>query len=863
MNERSASARPLLRCRVAALTVLACLVTGCLEVKEHLTIRSDGSGTLVIEVHSAIAPASIRRRGWADLAKGSPDFLPPLTKEHAVRLFPGRGLRVEATEGSGGGGGPTMLVKVAFQDIQALVASPYGTAHGLWLHSEGGKLHFAANSGLLQTVVFSHSHKVEFFGKAAGHTHALKNRDQMSTEFTVTLPNAIAASNGKVEGRSATWRLERSKGKNEADLIRMLTGPLRAACPAAGIDFAAVSPPRLGLFPFGEVKEGPAPGMRVPPDPRAVVAAARFVPHMVKSVQSFYLPGRKAGEAERRTDEARARPLDSAAAYLVGVLELPRELVPDRWGEPRVDRAADDVGTDLKLGEDELRQFRSSINAWDRAVREELTKGPHDVARHVLELRTRAPGRDATRLARLNGAVELEYFGDYRIAKLPDAIPDEWIAWDTRHKRRPARREGRPVLASPLLRQLGLEVSVLHLARQSEPFAPQRLKTTIWLSARSEEAGLLDVQVFDADGVPWPRVAWGSDRTGPVDVQHFAVPGTPKPPLSLALLVHGTRLKVRVPIVLTAELRGLAFRGRLETGELRRRPRERKSYAARIPLTEAAPGFLVVPIAVTTVRYHLLRHHADLVRRNRHALRESRGVTIRAELTPPRDRYLISLERFRVTKAADDKGRKLSPRSDWTDLWEERRLGPVLGPALMTLRLDLPERDASTLARVEGEAIALTGSGWKKMTIANPKAAQGREIDLSAILPDTTMKIDRVSGHRWPKRHLPAGLINERWTVSLTLRGTETIHQLDFLLKFRGDDQPKRLVAWPAQVSSVPGMRLNIGHPFWCERVREEDRAPGEPSLIVRAPGTVRHERITFSLHNISLFKPPPMRTDF
>ena len=310
------------------------------------------------------------------------------------------------------------------------------------------------------------------------------------------------------------------------------------------------------------------------------------------------------------------------------------------------------------------------------------------------------------------------------------------------------------------------------------------------------------------------------------------------------------------PVVVTAELGGLKLDERLDSHV--------PPYATTLPTVEAGPDALVHPIAVTTVRYGFLGDHRKLIEANKRALDEATGVTIEAKLSAPKGRFLISVERLRVLEARDDKGRQIRPGRPHEPPTHVRRMGPLVKPAAATLRLALPARDARAIRALKGEAVVLTGSGWKEMILPNPRAERRKKIDLSRLLPGATMVVNSLDSMPWHKRGLPQGMVNRRWSVGLSLKGPERICQLDVSLRFPGDHEPARLAP------RLGGEVLRGGHEWICSPVYRLDRVerqrqakPGNPSLILRVPQTVRRERLGFTIHNIPLFEPPPARTIF
>jgi hypothetical protein len=73
--------------------------------------------------------------------------------------------------------------------------------------------------------------------------------------------------------------------------------------------------------------------------------------------------------------------------------------------------------------------------------------------------------------------------------------------------------------------------------------------TMVSLETGGGMAALVDAQVFDVDGRPWPTTLMQSESTGEDRSCHIMVAGKPKPPFSLALAVGGVGASVGVPIL--------------------------------------------------------------------------------------------------------------------------------------------------------------------------------------------------------------------------------------------------------------------------------------------------------------------------
>jgi hypothetical protein len=283
--------------------------------------------------------------------------------------------------------------------------------------------------------------------------------------------------------------------------------------------------------------------MLPPPDPARVAASARFTSVMVKTAHSFYLPGHEAEAEERRRDAPR---LHEHAADLLGIVELPWALEPDVWGGGRVDAVADDGGADLLLAADAGHR-RATRNSWDSSVVRETTRWTARRVRRAVWLRFAPPGPQARRIQRLEGSVELEYFDDFRVVKLPRAIPVGWVRRRTEDGGQVGGARGHAVIEAPALDELGIELRVLRVEERSRPFVRGQRDTRFWFTLQGGQARVVALEVFDAAGKAHPHMHWAG-HPAPPGMTHFAVRGTPPPPFSLALLVSGRSVKARVPV---------------------------------------------------------------------------------------------------------------------------------------------------------------------------------------------------------------------------------------------------------------------------------------------------------------------------
>lgn len=521
------------------------LLAGCLRVKEHLTLKLDGSGTLVLETQSPVQPALLRALRQQGGFEAPFAWYPPLTKSDAERLFPGKDFEVTVKDNTGKDAASGVIVRVAFKDINALMASPYGQARSLCVERKGNRLHVTVLSGLMPAIAAGEAGFAQMYPAAA--KLGKKKRD-MVAEFRITLPGPVQSSNGAHHGSTATWVLDRSKTKNLAEATKRFGMAMRATCTAAGLRCTPAPPPRLGLVAFRELKEGPAHEKLKAPDVKAITAAARFVPCTLRIRRVFNVTGKGSGAVNE--------------AVLVGAIVLPMRLAPARWGALHVEKILDDRGNSLKPGGERSSRYGRSFGIGPYGASAPAAPGvpsggrgqrkPATEARHFLSFGFQVPDRGVRKLAHIQGSITLEYFGSRHIIKLPNAIPKAQV----RDLRKPGTRvrfrssvppavpaqAGRR-LAHPKLAELGLKATVDDVMRS-------RGVTHFSLEVEAPKAALDEVQLFDAHGMPWPTLANLRDVSQGQGTCYVMVPGSPEAPFSLALLVKSGRIAVKIPIKL-------------------------------------------------------------------------------------------------------------------------------------------------------------------------------------------------------------------------------------------------------------------------------------------------------------------------
>jgi hypothetical protein len=158
--------------------------------------------------------------------------------------------------------------------------------------------------------------------------------------------------------------------------------------------------------------------------------------------------------------------------------------------------------------------------------------------RQPVDLTFNAPEWKVKEIARIKGSVALQYLGGMEVLKVSNAVPASLIQEDT-HRTYSSSDEQR-LISDPRLEALGLALHVEMAMRQSG-------MTMLSLGATGNNATIADLQVFDADGKPWPTIFRSENSFTTERSFQVSIPGKPKAPLSLGLIVSGVGASVEVP----------------------------------------------------------------------------------------------------------------------------------------------------------------------------------------------------------------------------------------------------------------------------------------------------------------------------
>jgi hypothetical protein len=283
------------------------------------------------------------------------------------------------------------------------------------------------------------------------------------------------------------------------------------------------------LQPFAQLTPGAGASKAPGPDTNKIAAAAKFIPYSLTVTRAVDLSGQGG--------------MNESGAQLIGAVVVPPEFTPQKWGEPALQEAVDAKGNNLKpkpSADDEFGGIRSF--GLEEGADEDAASNTASELRHLVVFSFRPPDWKVKEIGRVKGSVALHYFAGAEVVKLTNAIPANWIMTEAQ-----ALGGGMDMtekhLNSPRLGELGLAITL-------EEGMVENGMTMLQMAIKGSKGALLDAQVFDADGKPWPTILH-SENSGMADESscQVMVAGSPKAPLSLAFAASGAGSTVEVPVL--------------------------------------------------------------------------------------------------------------------------------------------------------------------------------------------------------------------------------------------------------------------------------------------------------------------------
>ena len=517
-------------------TLFCVVLCGCFDVRDELTIHPDGSGQVRLTIQSTLAPEVLQAFAMGGNSESMPIY-PPLTQEEANRFFPEKDFATTLEESSSGETN-SIIITTKFKDINALLASPYARAHQLLVRPTPGRLMtltaISAGEPLARAAQINPTNDlVEMPIPNLANPDLAKGRERMRFEFRLILPDEVRESNGQKDAVAVSWVTERSKCKDDEEFAQKLSTVLHANWSAESVRFTPVNKIRLGLAPFDRLAEERTTGSGAVPEAKSVLAAVKFIPKSLQVARTVDLSGSSYGKGSQ--------------AILNAEVVLPPEFAPMKWGKPKLQEVTDASGENLILQEEgstssELAMFSRRYGLGDgMPAASGVTKTNPAVSKQQFTMMFKAPEWRVKEIELIKGEIEMQYPGGLQILKLTNVVPASMVS--TPRRGRMSYNSDQREILDPRLVELGASIQVQTAMYQNGI-------TAISLQTGGKNA-LLDAQVFDSEGRPWPTTFWKPDDSSDDEVYvQVMVPGKPKPPFSMALCFNAGGSTVKVPFQL-------------------------------------------------------------------------------------------------------------------------------------------------------------------------------------------------------------------------------------------------------------------------------------------------------------------------
>jgi len=491
-----------------AMIFTALALCACFDVKEHLVIHPDGSGSLSIEVKTDSdlyeVTADLGSDRWLSEARLN---YPPTSMESMKVLFPGESFVIEKAPDDK----TTLKARVKFKDISAILNSPYAAVKSMDLSVDQGRLHMRTRTGFDGMAACRMADKLKNhpqFGPMM--TEMCANTDDAAYLFQVTLPAEAESQKGDAAGTKVTWNFSNGQAESaDPDF----TAVIHASCSAKDIEFAPRGAARIDLRHFSALVSGKTHLRADLPSAADYRGQLRFQPLELLVTNSFAYT---------------ASPILTNRASLAGVITVPADLAPDQWGPVRLLKARDSDGTDLLFPVKKGPESAESQNPdWFDAGK--VNSAESDQVHHPVTLQFRPPAWNSKAISLLSAKLDLVFYSSESIVKIENAVPENIIRDQTRPDSVEAGHRKSKRIIAPELEDAGIELFV-------EDAVDMGMALMVLVKTRAPHAVIEAIGFFDRQGQPLPGIVsdsqseWGDDRQGFMAI----LPGRPDPPLSMA-----------------------------------------------------------------------------------------------------------------------------------------------------------------------------------------------------------------------------------------------------------------------------------------------------------------------------------------
>lgn len=291
-------------------------------------------------------------------------------------------------------------------------------------------------------------------------------------------------------------------------------------------------------------------------------------------------------------------------------------------------------------------------------------------------------------------------------------------------------------------------------------------------------------------------------------------------------------------VTITFKPNGLQLTAAIDSANREAKPTREdapKPLGSNLLVVKAGPGYFAEPVKLQTTQIIAFESASDgsspPTRRPRSSIKEEAVIGIR--LFTPLTRHFVFIEPVKIITVLDDRQRPLKIEHI------EQQHNPEIGSMLMIeAHLGLPKNDATTIAKIRGEVIAVTCADWSEKRIRVPATLEDRTFSLAPVLDDVTLKFTKSKTDSNSNQ------------VTIVLTGQGELGNLSFAMEAVGggelmhdimeDKIVKKQGEWIRTVSIYYSFYRNSG-------------TAGPVDITLKYPSGLKKEKITFTLADIDL----------
>jgi hypothetical protein len=518
--------RQIQMCGLCLLIVLA--GASCVEVREHLTIHPNGSGTLTLNVRAQRLPRMMNRIFDPKTTTNPLFAYPPLTMDALETLFPPDTFRNTPTPSEPRGRELAFGARLDFDDIHDLIASPYGRMKSLEIETLHETIRFSGHSGMAAVIYALTAEEMEgtlLSGRV--RELLLAKRNELDYEFRLTLPGEIVAGNGTHKDKSGVWRIKAADLPETGRLRAAGQQPFQAECAADAIHFALRPQGSIGAWNFEDQKSYAFPTTRKIPSLELIREFGKFESRKLIVSRYFDVAGTNI-------------PSNENICCLQGALLLPNDLAPKRLSWVKTTEVIDERGGGLLLN----KEAKDSVYNC-RSVSAPI-QGDEGHTEFPVNFSFSAPDWGTWKLRLFRGEIGLAYVTTQELIKAADALPASWITTGQNHQRTYFDMSDRRI-SNSRLDEIGVRIQLLHASAIQDLL---NLQFEVEKDLRNN-GRLTGIQIYGPHGAPLPTYTLRREK-GYHDkmMMEIVALGFNGGPLSMGMTVDMETDALTIPILL-------------------------------------------------------------------------------------------------------------------------------------------------------------------------------------------------------------------------------------------------------------------------------------------------------------------------